>query len=159
MIRAATTNDAEAILNIYSYYVLHSHSTFELTPPSLEEMTKKISESTYPWLVIEKGDEVVGYAYATQWKPRVAYQNTIETSVYLKNGTEGNGYGAMIYQELIDQLKSQGYHTLLAGISLPNEASIKLHEKLGFQKVAHFKQTGYKFDRWIDVGYWQLVFT
>lgn len=159
MIRAATINDAQAILDIYSYYVVHSHSTFELSPPSLESMIQKIEESTYPWLVIEENNEVVGYAYATQWKPRVAYQNTIETSVYLKNGSGGHGYGSKIYTELIDLLKAQGYHALLAGISLPNDASVKLHEKLGFQKVAHFKETGYKFDRWIDVGYWQLVFT
>ena len=105
MIRAATINDADAILNIYSYYVLHTHSTFELSPPSLESMVQKISDSKYPWLVIEVSNEVVGYAYATQWKPRVAYQNTVETSVYLKTGTGGHGYGAMIYRELIDLLK------------------------------------------------------
>ncbi|MEM7297279.1 MAG: N-acetyltransferase family protein [Bacteroidota bacterium] len=156
MIRAATQEDAKAILNIYSYYVLNSHSTFELVPPSIESMKEKVSKSNYPWFVMEENDSIVGYAYATQWKPREAYSKTVETSVYLDHKTQGKGYGTLLYQRLIDELTTSGFHALLAGISLPNDASIRLHEKLGFEKVGQLKEVGFKFDRWIDVGYWEL---
>lgn len=156
MIRAATHEDAKAILNIYSYYVLNTHSTFEMVPPSIESMKEKISTSNYPWFVLEVNDNIVGYTYATQWKPREAYSKTVETSVYLDHKVQGKGHGTLLYQHLIQELKSSGYHALLAGISLPNDASVRLHEKLGFQKVGQLLEVGYKFNRWIDVGYWQL---
>ncbi len=157
MIRAATTEDADAILQIYSYYVLSTHSTFELAPPTLNSMEDKIEQSRYGWLVAELEENVVGYAYATQWKPREAYSKTVETSIYLDPEVQGRGLGTKLYQKLLEGLQSEGYHSLLAGISLPNEASIKLHEKLGFQKVGQLKEVGFKFDRWIDVGYWELI--
>lgn len=158
MIRSATVEDAEDILNIYSYYVLNTHSTFELVAPSIKDFRDKIAFSNYPWLVIEQEQQIVGYAYATQWKLREAYRQTAEVSIYLEKDASGNGYGSLLYRELIDLLKRQNYHALLAGISLPNDSSIKLHEKLGFHKVGEFKDVGYKFDRWVDVGYWELVF-
>ncbi|MEQ9466764.1 MAG: arsinothricin resistance N-acetyltransferase ArsN1 [Ekhidna sp.] len=163
MIRPATTEDAKAIATIYNHYILHSHATFETEPIDVPEMLSRIrkvqNEFALPWLVKEESGVVVGYAYATQWKPRKAYENTVEISVYLDKDCAGKGYGKHLYQELIRQLQGEGYHAVIGGISLPNESSVKLHESLGFQKVAHFKETGFKFDRWIDVGYWELILT
>lgn len=135
MIRPATPDDAHDILKIYSPYVLESHATFELEPPSVEFMTGKIKKAQHPWLVLEENQQIVGYAYATQWKPRQAYNQTAETSVYIQKECHGKGYGHKLYVALIAQLSSQKYHALLAGISLPNDPSIRLHEKLGFEKV------------------------
>ena len=158
MIRDATTKDAKPILEIYSHYVLNTHSTFELVPPSLRSMEDKINQSKYPWFVLEQNEKVVGYAYATQWKPREAYSKTVEVSIYLHTDAHGKGLGTTLYQKLLQTLQSQGYHSILAGISLPNDSSIGLHEKLGFQKVGQLREVGYKFDLWVDVGYWELIF-
>lgn len=158
MIRPAHIQDASVILEIYQHYVLNTHSTFEIVPPSLQLMESKIRESSYPWLVTELEGEIVGYAYATQWKPRHAYTHTVETSIYLHHQKVGKGFGTPLYRLLLDDLKDKGYHAALAGIALPNKTSIQLHEKLGFQKVGQLKEVGYKFDRWIDVGYWELMF-
>jgi len=157
MIRIATPHDAKSILNIYSHYVHHSHSTFELTPPSIEYMEEKIRSAQHPWLVYED-DKVIGYAYGIHWKMREAYKKTVETSVYLDHTSGGKGVGTKLYSDLMEMLQNQGYHAVIGGVSLPNEASVKLHEKLGFEKIAHFKEVGYKFDQWIDVGYWELIF-
>lgn len=157
MIRPATSQDAQAILDIYSHYVYNSHSTFELIPPSLTYMEDKIRNAQHPWLVYEEQGQVIGYAYAIHWKMREAYKRTCETSVYLHHEAGGKGIGAKLYQALMDILKEQGYHAIIGGISLPNDASVRLHEKLGFKKIAEFKEVGYKFDRWIDVGYWELI--
>lgn len=159
MIRPVTIADADPILEIYTYYVETSHSTFELTPPTITQMQSKIQGSNYPWLVLEEEGKVIGYAYATEWKAREAYQRTVETSVYLHKKGFGRDFASRLYQELLMDLKSKGYHTVLAGISLPNEASVRLHEKLGFRKVGQLQKVGFKFNRWIDVGYWQLEFS
>ena len=114
-------------------------------------------ELRLPWLVLEDEKQVVGYAYATQWKPRGAYRRTVETTVYIHQSFQGKGYGKLLYLELIEALKAQEYHALLGGISLPNEGSIVLHEKVGFKKAGQLREVGFKFDRWIDVGYWELI--
>ncbi len=157
MIRDATIKDAKFILEIYSHYVLNTHSTFELHSPSLSEMESKINQSKYPWFVLEQHEKIMGYAYATQWKPREAYNKTVEVSIYLATDAHGKGLGTSLYQTLLEKLRFEGYHSILAGISLPNDASIRLHEKLGFLKVGQLKEVGFKFDRWIDVGYWELI--
>jgi len=161
MIRSAHSNDSPALAEIYNHYILNTHATFETTPIEAKDMAARIrlvqEKQQLPWYVLEPDNTIVGYAYATQWKPRRAYARTVETSVYLNHDEFGKGYGKQLYKALIEKLESDGYHALLGGIALPNETSIKLHEQLGFKKVAHFKQTGYKFDRWIDVGYWQLL--
>ena len=162
MIRPATPKDAESIVAIYNYYILNSHATFEITPIDPEEMVNRIEkvqeEFKLPWLVMEVENEIIGYAYAIQWKARVAYSKTTETSIYLHKDQGGKGYGLPLYSELMNQLKTLGYHAIIGGMSLPNEASRALHDKLGFKKIGEFKEVGYKFDRWIDVGYWELVF-
>lgn len=161
MIRSAEPKDAIDIVDIYNHYILHSHATFELKPIEAKEMISRIhnvqEQFGLPWFVLEEGSKVVGYAYATQWKARPAYSKTTETSIYLHANSGGKGYGKKLYGQLINELKSLGYHAIIGGMSLPNESSRLLHEKLGFQKIAHFKEVGYKFDRWIDVGYWELI--
>ena len=161
MIRPAEAKDASDIVEIYNHYILHSHATFELKTIDAEEMATRIAkvQQTFdlPWIVLEIASKVIGYAYATQWKAREAYSKTTETSIYLSKDSGGKGYGSQLYAELIEQLKSLDFHAIIGGMSLPNESSQLLHEKLGFQKIAHFKEVGYKFDRWIDVGYWELI--
>lgn len=162
MIRPAKPEDAKAVVSIYNHYILHSHATFEIDPVLEKEMAQRIKkvqeEFSLPWLVMEDQSQVIGYAYATQWKARVAYSKTTETSIYLHKDQGGKGHGFPLYSELINQLKTLGYHAIIGGMSLPNDASRALHEKLGFKKIGAFKEVGYKFDRWIDVGYWELVF-
>ena len=159
MIRKATVGDARAICGIYNYYVLNTIITFEEVPVSDKEMGQRIVtvSEKYPWLVFVEKNEVAAYAYATQWKPRSAYKNTVESAIYVKQGFERKGIGSKLYQELINILKEKGFHSILGGIALPNEKSIALHEKLGFVKVGQLKEVGFKFGKWIDVGYWEKL--
>ncbi|MFZ6843681.1 arsinothricin resistance N-acetyltransferase ArsN1 family B [Undibacterium sp. RuTC16W] len=156
-LRMVSIDDAEAICRIYNYYVVNSTISFEEEEVGVTEMTRRILDIThdYPWLVLERDGMVVGYAYATKWKPRSAYRFSVECSVYLSNDAVGQGAGTLLYESLFDQLSTLGVHSVIGGIALPNSASVALHEKLGFSKVAHFSQIGFKKDRWVDVGYWQ----
>lgn len=159
MIRAVKLEDAKEIAEIYNYYILNSCVTFEELPVSAEEMRGRIEVAhlKFPWLVFETINEVLGYAYASAWKPRSAYKHTVEITVYLKKEATKNGIGSLLYAALIGQLTDLGFHAVIGGISLPNEASIALHEKFGFEKIAQFKEVGYKFKKWIDVGYYELL--
>jgi L-amino acid N-acyltransferase YncA len=159
-IRDATHADAATIAAIYNYYVSDTIVTFEeeLVPPS--EIARRIEEvqsASLPWLVAERAGAVVGYAYATKWRSRHGYRFSAEVTVYLDRDQGGRGIGSLLYGKLIARLRDGGYHTAMGGIALPNQASVALHEKFGFRKVAHFEQAGIKFDTWIDVGYWQLL--
>jgi phosphinothricin acetyltransferase len=123
-------------------------------------MYKRIDETMkiYPFFVAEQDDgNIAAYAYAAKYKSRCAYKNSVETSVYVKNGAREKGIGTLLYGKLLDELSQTQVHAIIAGIALPNEASIKLHERFGFEKVAHFRQIGFKSGRWIDVGYWELI--
>ena len=159
MIRSATCADAPTIAEIYNYYVLNSVITFEEERISIAAMQERIAatQHSYPWLVYEDNGSIVGYAYASQWKSRCSYRNSVESTVYLHKDCTGNKIGSRLYGELVDQLEIAGFHTVIGGIALPNEGSVALHEKLGFKKIAHFKEVGWKFQRWVDVGYWQLI--
>jgi L-amino acid N-acyltransferase YncA len=159
MIRLATPADAAAIAEIYNPYVLDTHVTFEEEIVSPEQMLTRLTEiqSAYPYLVHEQDGIIAGYAYANKWHTRCSYRRSVETSVYLDKSRTGKGIGSELYGELIRFLKNAGFHTAIGGIALPNEASIALHEKLGFTKAAHYREVGWKFNRWIDVGYWQLM--
>jgi phosphinothricin acetyltransferase len=159
MIRKVTLDDAQAICNIYNYYILNSVATFELEPVTSDEVIKRIKRVTleYPWIAFFKENELVGYAYADKWKTRKAYKYSVESTVYLKNGYSGRGIGSRLYMFLLNELKKINIHAVIAGISLPNDASIALHEKLGFKKIGQFKEVGFKFDKWVDVGYWELI--
>jgi phosphinothricin acetyltransferase len=160
VIRAATAGDAGAIAGIYNHYVLETIVTFEEEPVAPAEMAKRMAEvqaAALPWLVAEEGSRVVGYAYATPWRSRFGYRFSVEATVYTAPGQEGRGIGSRLYGELLPLLEARGLHAVMGGIALPNDASVVLHEKFGFRKVAHFRESGIKFGRWIDVGYWQLL--
>lgn len=158
-IRPVKLEDAEQITEIYDYYIQNTHTTFETEPLTVEEMQERISRiiKDFPYLVAEENGEILGYAYASRFKLRQAYAHTVKVSIYVKNAAKQKGVGTKLYMELFDLLEEKNIHTMVAGISLPNEASVKFHERLGFSKVAHFKEIGYKLGRWVDVGYWQLI--
>jgi len=158
LIRPATPQDAAAICSIYNPYVTGTAITFEEQPVSIEAMQTRITEviDTFPWLVLEEENVVLGYAYAMPWRARPAYRFSVETTIYLGPSAQKRGFGSALYRALIEGLRGSGLHSAIGGIALPNTASLALHEKLGFKKVAHFSEVGWKFGRWIDVGYWQL---
>ena len=160
VLRPAEPHDAESIRRIYNHYVQTTAISFEEEPVSAEEMGERIAKvqsMSLPWLVATHSDGVRGYAYATKWRERHAYRFTVECSVYVAPEAIGAGVGSALYEHLLPQLKHQGFHAVVAVIALPNAASAALHEKFGMEKVAHFKQVGYKFGRWHDVGNWQAA--
>jgi len=156
MVRNVQNSDAAAICNIYNYYIENTIITFEEELVSESEMKSRIQSSKLPWLVFEENEKILGYAFASEWKSRCAYKYSVECSVYLDINYKGKRIGTQFYKELLQQLNELNYNTVIAGIALPNDTSIKFHEKFGFEKVAHFKEVGYKFNKFIDVGYWQL---
>ncbi len=160
MIRDAQNRDVEAIRLIYNHYIEHTVVSFEETPVSADEMRSRIEwiiSFNLPWLVFEENEEVLGYAYAGPWHKRAAYRFSAESSVYLAPTAVGKGVGTQLYEVLLDRLRTQGIHMVIGGVALPNPASVRLHEKMGFEKAAHYKEVGWKMGRWIDVGYWQLA--
>jgi len=158
MIRPATSADAGAIAAIYNNYVATTTITFEEEAVALSEMASRITtvSAQLPWYVYERNGEVIGYAYATPWRARSAYRFSVETTVYVAPACARQGVGLQLYTALIEALRARGIQVALGGIALPNLASVALHENLGFEKVAHFKRVGRKFEQWIDVGYWEL---
>jgi phosphinothricin acetyltransferase len=160
MIRDCKPGDAGRVAEIYNYYVAKTVVTFDEEPVSVDEIARRIEETTaeYPWLVYEEEGRILGFAYADRWKSRCAYRHSVETTVYLDPDLTGRGLGTRLYKALIDRLKNTSIHSLIGGIALPNDASIALHEKLGFEKIGQFKEVGWKFNRWVDVGYWELIF-
>ena len=158
LIRPATLDDAEAVARIYNHYIRDTVVTFEEDVVSIQEMTGrlgKVTASSLPWVVAEENGSVLGYAYASAWHGRCAYRFSTEITVYLAPGAQGKGLGSKLYDTLFARLKDKGIHTVIGGIALPNPASVALHEKFGMTQVAHFKEVGFKFGQWIDVGYWQ----
>ncbi len=159
MIRSVTREDAAELCTLYNYYIEHSIVTFEeelVDADAFQVRIEAIAE-THPWLVFEDGGDIVGYVYASPWKARHAYRHAAESTVYLAPNQQGKGIGTALYRQLIEDLKAQSIHCVMAGIALPNDASVALHEKVGFEKVAHFREVGWKFERWIDVAYWELM--
>ena len=159
LIRDVTLADATAIVEIYNYYIQSSHATFELETSTTIEMEQRLTENIargFPFLVAEMDDKLAAYAYARPFRPRAGYRFAAEIAAYVRPGFERRGLGQGLYRRLIPQLFNDGFHTLIATIALPNDASVFLHEKFGFKKAGHFREVGRKFERWIDVGYWQL---
>ncbi|REL34542.1 GNAT family N-acetyltransferase [Thalassotalea euphylliae] len=158
----ANALDAKAICDIYNHYIETSTATFEETPISAEEISHRIDivlAAKLPWLVIEnEQQQLVGYAYASKWRERSAYRFAVEVSVYLSPQHLRQGLGLKLYRVLFDQLKALGIRHAIGGITLPNPASVGLHEKLGMAQAAQFNKVGLKFRQWLDVGYWQLDF-
>ncbi|MDB6113350.1 MAG: pat [Lacunisphaera sp.] len=160
MLRSATSTDAAAIAAIYNHYVLTTIITFEEEAVTETDMAGRIRETLatpLPWFVWEENRRVLGYAYASKWKSRCAYRYAVEASVYLDQSAIARGLGTKLYSALIADVKARGMHAIIGGAALPNPASVALHEKLGFTKIGQFKEVGWKFEKWIDVGYWELI--
>jgi phosphinothricin acetyltransferase len=156
--RAATPADAAAIAEIYAPFVTGSAVSFETEPPGEAAMRARIEAGgeLYPWLVGEAEDgSLLGYAYAARFRDRPAYRFAVETSVYLRSGAGGRGLGRRLYQPLLAMLEAQGFTQAIAAITLPNEASVRLHERLGFERAGIYRQVGWKLGAWHDVGLWQ----
>lgn len=158
-IRIATPGDAPEILGIYAPIVRETAISFELEPPTLEEMRSRV-ESTlarFPWLVCEQQGRVAGYAYASAHRARAAYQWSADVSVYNHADYRGMGVGRALYTSLLEILAAQGYRNACAGIALPNPASVALHEAMGFKPVGVYPDIGYKLGAWHPVGWWQAT--
>ncbi|MEO8665222.1 MAG: arsinothricin resistance N-acetyltransferase ArsN1 family B [Ignavibacteria bacterium] len=159
MIRNVRSHDAKDICGIYNYYIKNTVITFEEDEIDTKEIETRVAFiiKKYPWLVFEDKGKIKGYAYASGWKSRPAYRYSVESTVYVDIDHTGKGIGIKLLEALIEALKNRGFHRVMGGIALPNDASIALHEKFGFLKCAHFSEVGFKFGKWIDVGYWQKI--
>ncbi|MEQ5834994.1 arsinothricin resistance N-acetyltransferase ArsN1 family B [Marinobacter sp. NFXS9] len=158
MIRNATVGDAGRIADIYNHYIEQTVITFEEEPVTADTMAARIracQDRGLPWLVLEEAEQVAGFAYAGEWIARPAYRYAVEVTVYLDHAQVRRGQGSRLYEALFAELRERGIHTVIGLIALPNDASIALHEKMGMDKVAHLREVGFKFGRWLDVGYWQ----
>ena len=158
-IRDVTAEDAAAIADIYNYYITSSIVTFEeetINGDAILKRIEKVRRAGLPWLVFEENGEVLGYIYATPWHERSAFRFAVEASVYLSGKAAGKGAGRKLYAALIERLKDTDIRHIMAVIALPNDASVALHEKLGFKKVGEIPEIGYKFEHWIAISYWQL---
>jgi L-amino acid N-acyltransferase YncA len=153
-VRDATTADAAGCAAVYAPYVLGTAASFETEPPVPEEMAHRIESArrSHAWVVAERAGEVVGYAYATAYKPRPAYRWTCEASVYVAGGHHRGGVGRTLYDELLVRLARRGLRTVVASMALPNPASAALHEALGFRPVGVLERVGWKHGRWHDVA-------
>jgi phosphinothricin acetyltransferase len=155
-IRMATFDDAEQVQAIYAPYC-HTPISFELESPSVEEMRGRLAKvlSHYPWLVLEDDGDVLGYAYATLHRERPAYRWSVDTSVYVRQRRQRQGVGRALYTSLLAMLPLQGFVNAYAGVTLPNAASVGLHEAIGFKRVGVYRQVGFKCGSWHDVAWFQ----
>lgn len=156
-LRLARPEDAPAVQAIYAPYC-QTPISFEDPPPDVAEVERRIRATwpAYPWLVAEEDGRLLGYAYACRHRERAAYRWSVETSVYLASAAQGRGLGRRLYTQLLDLLRQQGYHTALAGITLPNEPSLRLHRAMGFTACALYRQIGFKEGQWRDVQWLEL---
>ncbi len=156
-IRMADPDDAEGLLAIYAPIVRETTISFELEPPSVEQMRGRIEATIprLPWLVAASEARILGYAYASRHRERAAYQWSVDVSVYVAEQERGKGLGRALYAPLLGILRDLGYYSALAGIALPNPASIGLHEAMGFRPIGVYRKIGYKLGAWRDVGWWQ----
>jgi L-amino acid N-acyltransferase YncA len=155
---ALPARDAVPCASIYAPHVEASATSFEEQAPSAEELAARIERISvsHPWLVAECGGEVLGYAYACRHRERPAYRWAADVSVYVADGWRGQGVGQRLYEALFERLRRQRFRVACAGITLPNQTSVVLHERLGFVPVGVFRQIGWKNGAWRDVGWWQL---
>ena len=158
MIREAEKTDAKAISDIYNYYVLNTAITFEIEPVSCEEMSSRIEKYKQigPYYVYQNDIEIIAYSYVSKFAGREAYRNTVASTIYVKHGYNRQGIGFELYSTLLKSMEDR-YHSVVAVVALPNEASVRLHEKCGFKNAGRLSEAGRKFDKWIDVGYWQKI--
>lgn len=158
-LRSAAETDLADINEIYNHYVVSSTCTYQIEPETMEDRRAWFQErgAGYPVIVAESGGGIVGWASISKYKKRRAYGPTVENSVYVRHDAVSGGIGTLLLSELIRLAREAGHHSIIAGISAEQEASIALHEKLGFAKVAHLKEVGYKLGTWLDVAYYQLM--
>jgi phosphinothricin acetyltransferase len=159
-IRPAQSDDLDRLVDIYNFYVTETHNTFDTEPFAVTGRIQWFNQfaetGPYRLLVAELGDDVIGYASSTAFKPKPAYGTSVETTVYLDSGQTGNGFGRQLYAQLIDQLiGEESVHRAYGGVALPNAESVALHLKLGFLKVASYHEVGYKFDQYWDVDWFE----
>ena len=156
-IRVATPSDAAAIQAIYAPVVEHTAISFELAPPSVEEIAQRITATLpmFPYLVAEEDGQVMGYAYASAHRARLAYRWSVDVTVYVASNAHRKGIGRALYLRLLPLLERQGFHAAYAGIAMPNAGSIGLHEALGFVHIGTYPEVGFKHGKWHDVGYWR----
>ena len=158
-VRPATQEDLGQLNDIYNRYVVETHFTFDIEPMTIEARREWFahydSTGRYRVLVGVSDATVIGYASSSRWRPKPAYETSVETSIYLAPDAVGRGIGTKLYEELFKQLQREDLHRAYAGIALPNQASIALHERVGFKRVAHFTEQGRKFDRYWDVGWYE----
>jgi phosphinothricin acetyltransferase len=156
--RVANPSDAEAIAAIYAPIVRDTAISFEIEPPTQEEMARRIIKTLerYPWLVAEREGQVIGYVYGSKHREPGAYRWSVNISAYVAERARRNGVGRALYERLIAILKAQGFHTAYAGIALPNDASVGLHQAVGFKPIGVYKDVGFKHGQWRDTGWWHL---
>lgn len=160
-IRSVSEEDAPDLLAIYSPYVRETAISFEIDPPSEAEFLERIRKiaARFPYLVLEEDGKILGYAYGSTYYDRRAYDWAVELSIYLDPKTRGRGLGNLLYEALEQELEARGFLRFLACIALPNQASIALHQKRGYEQVAHFPKIGYKFGKWHDIVWFQKTLT
>jgi L-amino acid N-acyltransferase YncA len=159
--RIATLDDAAAIADVYAPYVRDTVISFETEAPDAAEFATRIQRigNQYPWLAASTDGRVIGYAYACENRSRAAYRWSADAGIYLDASAQREGVGRALYERLFALMRAQGYVNVFAGITLPNEASVGLHEAMGFTLTGVYRNIGYKFGAWHDVGWWQLVIT
>jgi phosphinothricin acetyltransferase len=159
IIRQAEPCDAKEFCCIYNHYISYSTATFEENPVTEEIMRERIYKVTtkHSWWTALDGEKVIGYAYLHNFHERSAYRRTLEDSVYVHKDYAGQGIGGALLEKLLEDAQAQGAHSVIAILGHPNVASETLHEKFGFTKIAHIKDAGYKFEKWVDVTYYQKV--
>lgn len=161
ILRIAIPEDAKSILEIYSPVVMNTPTSFEEVPPTVQEMTLRIENilASHSWIVAEdQNKKIMGYAYAGPHQERATYRWSVNVSAYIREGYRGFGLGKELYSRLFEILKSQNYCRAFAGITLPNDASVGLHEKIGFKHLGTFHKVGFKMGKWHNVGWWELSF-
>jgi phosphinothricin acetyltransferase len=158
-VRTATEEDLVRVREIVNHYIEHSVFNFRTEPQSSHELRSAWAQrhQRFPWLVAVIDDRVIGVAYAGPWNERAAYRWTVETTVYVEGSAHRRGVGDALYTELLDRLRRQGFHSAVAVIALPNDASVRLHERHGFDCVGQLREAGFKHHAWHDVGFWQCL--
>jgi phosphinothricin acetyltransferase len=159
MIRDVDLKDTQEICDIYNYYVENTIITFEEELVSSSHMEEKIVKTleTHPWIVYEEKGKVVAYAYASPWRVKSAYRFSAELTVYVDKNYTGKGFGSLLYSRLLELMAEKGIHCVYGVVTIPNEGSNRLHKKLGFSQCAHCHEVGFKFNKWIDVAYWEKI--
>ncbi len=159
MIRLAQPADADGILAIYAPYIANTSFTFETEVPTINDFAERIRTylTQWPWLVCEIDGKIAGYAYASRYRERVAYQWSVECSVYIHDDHQRSGIAHALYTALFALLKEQGFRNVYAVINLPNDRSVAFHESCGFTYFATYEKVGYKLGKWKNVGWWQLI--